>query len=959
MNTIEISSPLMKNITFITRMRGNDKSSQNTKNIKTSTNLNDSKSNINKSKIYQQKNNKSAPKTLNNKIKDNVKYTMFTSGDSSNIMLVSKKPIKGSTINEALKVCNNLYDFHNSILNETSLLEYDKVYNEVYSIDKIYNDIIKDNIVQLFHKKNSCVFFFGPSSAGKTYLLMGEKDDINDKNKNKYFQKIDYNKKYNSKKPDQDNKKIEGGLLRRSINNILHLININKQGNDNLSNIQNKYELIFSSYIIYMDKIYDLLSKEIKKISLQKYYDDNQNININLVGLTDAEIRTLSDYDKISSNIEYNKYNLSKNLKIKNFDKQSHIIISLKLQKKIQNTDGNNITDNYTINSFSQIDFIKLIPSEIFLNEKYQDENDLSYEYKLHSNTKNDFNSLCENMVCSINGETPNKESLLTLSLKNTLKTNSNIIFFNCVIPWEFPLCHSFKALNFTTWLRNQVINEGVNINNKSNNNTRNDNNNIYPKSNSFLINNFKNPISLDINNSYINNNDKNQIININKTYPEINNYMGQSIDNGNNNTNILINEEQKENNSFNIDEEQNIKLIRSRSGRININTNKSYEFNNPQNLSNLNKTNSISQIIDNNKNQNINQNINQNKNLSQNEKTIQILEQTLKELEAKKMEIENKMIEEKNKNSYNNSINNNYKNNISPKNNIITPEDLRLKEEQDILKSDNIIMREDISRLSETNQNLENEISQNREIISQLQSENQKLNEENSLLKSRLNDYDNHNYSKLYLNGQISKEDFLLNNYNERFILQNKIKDLENNYDIIKKEKTQYEVDYKVLLSKYEEIKEKYDKINCEYLNSKQLHDNELYNIDNKINNLSNEIQKLQIENSDLRKDNEKQRNILNALNSERDMYKEKFEEKKLENDLLNKKIFEVEKEYNDIIKEKEYERYYNKKKEENYKNNKNKTEIKNKIAQELQSKIQQYRRERLQKKNNEDYFD
>ena len=334
MNTIELSSPLMKNVTFITRMRGIDNSSQKTKNIKTSTNLNDSKSNINKSKTFQKKNNKSAPKTLNNKIKDNVKYTMFTSGESSNIMLVSKKPITGSTINEALKVCNNLYDFHNSILNETSLLEYDKIYNEIHSIDKIYNDIIKDNIVQLFHKKNSCIFFFGPSQSGKSYLLMGEKDDNNDNNKNKYYQKIDYNKRYNTKKPDQDNKKIEGGLLRRSVNNILNLININKQGNDKLSNIQNKYELILSSYIIYLDKIYDLLSKEIRSISLKKYYDDNQNININLVGLTDAEIRSLSDYDKISKDIEYNKNNLSKNLKIKKLDKQSHIIISLKLQKK-------------------------------------------------------------------------------------------------------------------------------------------------------------------------------------------------------------------------------------------------------------------------------------------------------------------------------------------------------------------------------------------------------------------------------------------------------------------------------------------------------------------------------------------------------------------------------------------------------------------------------------------------
>ena len=275
-----------------------------------------------------------------------------------------------------------------------------------------------------------------------------------------------------------------------------------------------------------------------------------------------------------------------------------------------------------------------------------------------------------------------------------------------------------------------------------------------------------------------------------------------------------------------------------------------------------------------------------------------------------------------------------------------------RLKEEQDILKSDNIIMREDISRLSEANQNLENELSENMKVISQLRAENQKLNEENSLLRTTLNDYDRQNYSQLYVNGQISKEDFLQKSFNERYLLQNKLKDLESNYNTVQKEKTQYEVDYKVLLSKYEEIKDKYEKCNYELLNIKQMHDNELYNIDGKINNLSREVEKLQMENTELRQDNEKQRNTLNLLTSERDKYKEKFEEKKYENDLLNKKIFEVESGYNEMMRQKEHERYYKRQKEENYRN---KNETKNKIAQELQSKIQQYRRERLQNKKND----
>ena len=47
--------------------------------------------------------------------------------------------------------------------------------------------------------------------------------------------------------------------------------------------------------------------------------------------------------------------------------------------------------------------------------------------------------------------------------------------------------------------------------------------------------------------------------------------------------------------------------------------------------------------------------------------------------------------------------------------------EALLMKEKQDILKSDNIIMKEDINHLSELNQNLENEVAQSRENINSI----------------------------------------------------------------------------------------------------------------------------------------------------------------------------------------------------------------------------------------------
>jgi hypothetical protein len=92
----------------------------------------------------------------------------------------------------------------------------------------------------------------------------------------------------------------------------------------------------------------------------------------------------------------------------------------------------------------------------------------------LYRNTDNVFNSLCENIVCSCNCTTPNNDCSLTLALKNTINPESNIVFINCVIPWESPPNFSFKAVKFTNWLRNMVIEQNQTISKIQNENNFN-----------------------------------------------------------------------------------------------------------------------------------------------------------------------------------------------------------------------------------------------------------------------------------------------------------------------------------------------------------------------------------------------------------------------------------------------------------------------------------------------------
>ena len=114
----------------------------------------------------------------------------------------------------------------------------------------------------------------------------------------------------------------------------------------------------------------------------------------------------------------------------------------------------------------------------------------------------------------------------------------------------------------------------------------------------------------------------------------------------------------------------------------------------------------------------------------------------------------------------------------------------------------------------------------------------------------------------------------------------------------------------------------------------------------------MKREIEKLQKENSTLRSNDERQRQEILSLEKQRDSYKEKYQEQKSKNTLLNSKLAEIEEDFRNIMKEKENEQNL-KLKEEELK--KMKVDSKMKILRELQNRIGNYKNERLRKKNEE----
>ena len=245
MKSIESPSLTMHNVTIVTRLRSpnisqknppkkNPKEKSTSKSTNKSSTSKNNSLNLNRSKNPRINDSKSTkkPNITNNSqnkkgLTENILYTIFTSYQPSNLILVSSKPIEGSTINQAFHTQNDLYDFGKNFLKESALFEFDKIYNETNSIDSIYRDLIKDNISNLFQKKNSCILLYGPIDSGKSFLLRGGNTPSGG----------------------------DSGLLYRGIRDIFRLISLYNQANTNTSSFHVK----FCSYQIYLDNIHDLL----------------------------------------------------------------------------------------------------------------------------------------------------------------------------------------------------------------------------------------------------------------------------------------------------------------------------------------------------------------------------------------------------------------------------------------------------------------------------------------------------------------------------------------------------------------------------------------------------------------------------------------------------------------------------------------------------------------------------
>jgi hypothetical protein len=261
----------------------------------------------------------------------------------------------------------------------------------------------------------------------------------------------------------------------------------------------------------------------------------------------------------------------------------------------------------------------------------------------------------------------------------------------------------------------------------------------------------------------------------------------------------------------------------------------------------------------------------------------------------------------------------------------------------ENLLINNNLILREDINRLSDLNKNLENELKTQRFKNYQIANQNDTLNKSNLVLSSQINKI-NCLISKAKM-----KENNLQNDINKRSNIEEILKQTEIQCQNVNNEKNQIEIDYKVLCDKFNKLKEKSkNDQNCLiYIKCQQ--EEKMNKIDEKINKMLFEIESLKKENCEIRNSIDYTRKNIEQVNFIKLNLNEKINEEKCKNDLLNKDLENYKNEYEKLKIDLNEEML---KKEKEDKIRKEKVQNKLKMVSDLQKKIEDFKKSRIKSK-------
>ena len=266
-----------------------------------------------------------------------------------------------------------------------------------------------------------------------------------------------------------------------------------------------------------------------------------------------------------------------------------------------------------------------------------------------------------------------------------------------------------------------------------------------------------------------------------------------------------------------------------------------------------------------------------------------------------------------------------------------------RLKNENTILLSDNIIFKEDINRLKDINIHLENELNDQRNRNYDLANENDKINRENQTLAKQI-DVTNTKINQININ-----DNNLMENINNRIMFEDKIR--QNEYDLknLKEINARNEIEHLRLIEDYNKLKGINEKNIRQLEILQKTQENEIIVIEERLSQILLQIDSLKSENYILRNDNKNLRSDLEKNQILKDNLFENYNEQKGKNESLRNEINGIKNDFEKYKKDLLNEEIRRKKEEEE---RRMKLENKARIMSDMQRRIQIYRDSKIKKK-------
>jgi len=130
---------------------------------------------------------------------------------------------------------------------------------------------------------------------------------------------------------------------------------------------------------------------------------------------------------------------------------------------------------------------------------------------------------------------------------------------------------------------------------------------------------------------------------------------------------------------------------------------------------------------------------------------------------------------------------------------------------------------------------------------------------------------------------------------FNYRLNAETRIRELESENRRNLEEKQRYEIDYKVIYERFNELKKNHEISESELYQMKNKQNDEMHGLKGKLEKMSSELEFIQRENNTLRMNEERLRTELSNLEKQRDSYRDKYQDYKGKNNVTSSKLMDV----------------------------------------------------------------